>query len=240
MAQAGTVVYTLELQGGKFYVGKTNDLQSRLDEHRRGGSRASAWTRKYPFVRLVAAVPCRDDFDELRVTLNLMRTHGMHNVRGASYVDVNLSQEQKDDISIHLATASDSCFRCGARDHFAARCEFHGEQRGPFLSNNRVNESLRCQRCGRTSHSANACFAGTDVSGHPISNPVFGRPSGPTPRRGCARCGRSSHNAVDCFATTDINGNVMSDMMYDDGYDDDDDDDDDDSDDDSDDLWDDY
>ena len=187
------VVYTLELEGKRFYVGKTCDLERRLDDHYRGGSRASAWTRKYPVVRLAATIPCRNDFDELRVTLDMMRKHGIYNVRGASYLDVVLSPEQVADIRRHLATANNSCFRCGARDHFAAQCESNRQQQGSFSSNNWGPRSLGCQRCGRTSHSIHECYASFDASGRPIRSSA------------CANCGSSSHSTVDCGETANVN-----------------------------------
>jgi putative endonuclease len=43
-------VYVLELSNGKKYVGQTNNLQRRLEEHRSGRGR---FTRKYKVIRLL-------------------------------------------------------------------------------------------------------------------------------------------------------------------------------------------
>jgi predicted GIY-YIG superfamily endonuclease len=45
-----TNIYILKLQNNKYYIGKTNDINSRYKQHLCGSG--SAWTKKYrPFIK---------------------------------------------------------------------------------------------------------------------------------------------------------------------------------------------
>ena len=48
-------VYTLELQGGNFYVGYSDDIPKRMAEHFLG--RGSYWTRLHPPTKVLEVVP---------------------------------------------------------------------------------------------------------------------------------------------------------------------------------------
>ena len=89
--------------------------------------------------------------------------------------------------------------------------------------------SLKCSRCGRSSHTAQDCYAKTDKSGYNIERVAKKPRAGPGSPK-CSRCGRSSHTTRDCYATTDTSGYDIesydtdmtdtSDYVDDDDYDD--------------------
>ena len=61
-------IYILECINNKFYVGKTNNIQFRLDNHSNGFG--SQFTKLYPPFRVYSLLPDRDDFDEDKITTN--------------------------------------------------------------------------------------------------------------------------------------------------------------------------
>ncbi len=114
------VIYVLELTNGKYYVGKTNNISRRLSDHK--NHLGSSWTKKYHPINVEHIYPNSDDFDEDKITLQMMDKYGVDNVRGASYVSIELSQKQKDDIKERLNNVTNKCFKCSQSGHFARYC----------------------------------------------------------------------------------------------------------------------
>ena len=80
-------VYTLELEGGKWYVGSTRDLPTRIAQHYLG--RGSLWTREHPPVRIADVVEGGRAVEDA-VTVALMARKGWRNVRGGSWCSLEL------------------------------------------------------------------------------------------------------------------------------------------------------
>jgi hypothetical protein len=80
-------VYTLELEGGYFYVGYSDDVDRRIAEHFLG--RGSMWTRLHPPVRVLDVVPGTKELENC-TTIALMSTHGWRVVRGGAWCSVEL------------------------------------------------------------------------------------------------------------------------------------------------------
>lgn len=116
------IVYVLELDQGKFYVGRTDDLDRRLDQHRSG--KGSAWTKMYKMIGVLETYETGSRFYEDMITKEMMFKHGIDNVRGGSYPLV-VSDNQYQFISREIHGANDQCFKCGGA-HFARRC-FKGD-----------------------------------------------------------------------------------------------------------------
>lgn len=78
--------YVLQLQGDKMYVGCSDNLFSRLTEHRLMSPSAALWVREHGPVRRVVEVSrnCAPD-DEQYKTLEYMSLFGWENVRGAGW-----------------------------------------------------------------------------------------------------------------------------------------------------------
>ena len=82
--QSRSFVYVIELQDCCYYVGKTDNLQRRLEEHQQG--KGSKWTRRHPFVRHCY----HEEVDtahssglETKITASEMLDKGVNCVRGA-------------------------------------------------------------------------------------------------------------------------------------------------------------
>lgn len=114
-------IYVLSLEQNKFYVGKTNDLARRFQEHQ--DQLGSAWTRKYKPTGIVEKFTDHG-FDELSTTLRYMCKYGIPNVRGADYCSIELSSEQLNQINSHITSENGSCYNCGSHDHFISQCTY--------------------------------------------------------------------------------------------------------------------
>jgi len=117
-----TIVYALELVNGKYYVGKTVNVERRYRDHV-NGHRSSAWTMKYKPVKILETIPYAHNLDEDRLTVEYMMKYGIENVRGGPYVSVKLSQDTMDHITKRIRMAYDLCMKCGGKDHFGAHCK---------------------------------------------------------------------------------------------------------------------
>ena len=61
-------------------------------------------------------------------------------------------------------------------------------------TNTNKKEKEKCNRCGRSNHTVNDCYATTDNDNKVLP---------------CNRCGYDNHIAKDCYATRDINNKVL-------------------------------
>lgn len=75
-------VYVWELEGGKYYVGWSENLARRIDEHLSG--EGAMWTKKYPPIALLEVVRGGKDVEKEK-TLRYMREKGFANVRGGPW-----------------------------------------------------------------------------------------------------------------------------------------------------------
>ena len=114
-------LYILKLKEGKYYIGTTNkDVTNRLQEHVSG--RGSSWTRKYKVLKLEKTIENCDKYDEDKWTKIYMDRHGITNVRGGSYCEMNLKQESINSISREVNHANDRCLYCNQKGHFIRDC----------------------------------------------------------------------------------------------------------------------
>ena len=93
-------IYILELQENKFYVGKTNNPNFRLNRH--FNSNGSVWTKKYKPIKVKDLINNCGDFDEQKYTLRCMKDYGIDNVRGGPWCEININKYKTENI----------CFNC--------------------------------------------------------------------------------------------------------------------------------
>ena len=190
-------VYTLQLAHGCWYVGKSDDVPTRLADHRAG--RGCEWTRAHPPLKLVRETRADDAFaaglEEERRTKELMFAHGVDKVRGGPYAGVELSAAQLQELQRSFAHASDSCFKCGSREHFARACPRSSAAAAVAAGG---SSSLRRAPAAAAAAAA-APLAYTQASAGDISSTA-------ATAGVCARCGRDTHDYTDCFAVWHVAG----------------------------------
>jgi hypothetical protein len=113
-------IYILLLELNKYYIGKTNNPDIRLDYH--FNLDGSEWTKIYKPIKVYEIIPNCDSYDEDKYTLKYMEKEGINNVRGGSFSQIELSEEQIKLINQMIKGATDKCYNCGESGHFIKDC----------------------------------------------------------------------------------------------------------------------
>ena len=146
-------LYVLQCAGGKYYIGKTNDVMRRFEEHKSG--KGSAWTNKYKPIKMLECRVITSNHDENNVTKDYMKKFGVENVRGGTYAQVILADEVINVLQMEFRGNADICYKCNLAGHFATRCPNvekaikNPVKKEPELKFN-VVEEWGCSMCERT------------------------------------------------------------------------------------------
>ena len=196
-----TNIYILKLKNNKYYIGKSQDPEKRFVEHLSG--LGSSWTQIHKPIEIIKIIKNSDDFEEDKQVKKLMSLYGIDNVRGGSYLQLELSQEQKNLLQTELRSAQNQCVNCGKNNHFVKDCPIKINKNKKYI--NKQNNS--CFRCGRQNHYANSCYATTHIDGSELNDDESDDDyTDDDDDNSCFRCGRQNHYANSCYATTHING----------------------------------
>ena len=222
-------IYVLKLEDNKYYVGKTSNPTFRMESH--FNENGSAWTKKYKPIKLEALIPDCDDYDEDKYTKKYMDKYGIDNVRGGSFVSIQLNKT----IISHLTNMSNStnnkCFKCGSEGHFAKDCNNSVKEKNQkekfsckFCSKlytnknkckshenacNKNNEKCSCPTSYFSPHRENKCLLRKVMLDE--SEESESSDEDDNSEDICFICGRTGHYTNDCYAKTDVNGNRLDD-----------------------------
>jgi len=116
------VIYILKLTNLKYYVGRTKNINFRLNDH--FNNHGSAWTTKYKPESVLKIYDNCDFYDEDKHTIKTMSKYGIDNVRGGSFTRITLSNEEIKIITKMINNASDKCFNCHMSGHFTNKCPY--------------------------------------------------------------------------------------------------------------------
>ncbi len=192
------IIYVLECKDGKYYVGKTGDLDRRLQTHISGSG--SFWTKRYPYQKLVEVVRNADKFDEDKYVLKYMDLYGIDNVRGGSYSQMILNPDLIASINRHLITANNLCYICGNGGHLTRECSLN--RKSPLFLNNVENR----KRILDASELVEDEDQDPPIKMQKINNDIhFAKKSG-TVYVKCDRCGRTGHLLEQCFSKKHFDG----------------------------------
>jgi hypothetical protein len=162
------IIYVLELENGKYYVGKSRNPDFRFLQHMGSIDGGSEWTKIHPPISIIEKIHNASHYDENKYTLIYMEMYGIDNVRGGTYCQINLTDHDRNEIIKQLRSAQDLCFRCGGK-HFIQNCPMSAKPKSKY-----------CKRCSRNTHTENKCYAKKHIKGTPLV--VL-----------CNRCGRNNH-----------------------------------------------
>ena len=219
-------LYVLQLQNGKYYVGKSANPAARYKQHKDGNG--AAWTQKHKPVKFLETRSLNSEHDENNLTKDLMKTHGVNNVRGGSYTKIVLDDSVRSVLEMELVGNADKCYTCKCAGHFARDCplkdlpseeetvwecslcgkEFKTEYLATSHDRRCSAEMKRtgsvCHRCGRTSHFSPNCYAKTHVDGYELESEEE-----EDEEDVCSTCGRDSHTSDGCYAKKHLDGSVL-------------------------------
>ncbi len=138
------IVYIAKCKESKYYIGKTDNLQKRLEAHKNG---TVSWTKRYPIIEVVDTIDNSDDFDEDKYTKIYMKEYGVENVRGGSYCQLTIPKEKLSVLTMELRSCENSCYVCGEIGHFSSQCK----------SKKKYKKTVTCYKCGKKGHCSNKC-----------------------------------------------------------------------------------
>lgn len=113
-------IYILRLSTGKYYIGKTKNVDKRWEEHISGNG--SGWTKKYKPLSLIKSVVSTSHFDEDMYVKEYMEKYGIENVRGGTYSNMVLDANCIAVLEKEIRHSNNLCVRCGRDTHFIKDC----------------------------------------------------------------------------------------------------------------------
>ena len=229
-------IYILQLESGKYYIGKTTTPSFRLDQH--FNSNGSNWTKKYKPTFVIELIPNCDDYDEDKYTIKYMEQYGINNVRGGSFCEIKLSDNNISTLNQMIRGVTNKCYICGSPDHFANECKtINVKKEKPIM-----NEKCNCASSHFFPHRRSKCALNKLISYYDDENdnidklklqhaiiqnkilqdelnqiktaPNQVNPAQVSPAQvnsaqvigACHRCGRHGHYISSCYASTHVKG----------------------------------
>jgi predicted GIY-YIG superfamily endonuclease len=114
------LIYALELNGGKWYIGKTENIDRRVIEHLNSDNKwiSSNGVLKVHILDKNASSPFMEDL----YVKEFMKRYKIDNVRGGAYCKFNLDKDEVKTLRKEIRHAQNKCLNCGG-DHFAKDCD---------------------------------------------------------------------------------------------------------------------
>lgn len=208
-------IYALQLEQDKYYIGKTTNPSFRLEQHFSSGD--SFWTKKYKPITILEIIPNCDDYDENKYTIKYMEKYGINNVRGGSFCEIKLSDNNKITLKQMINGVNDKCYICGKNTHFANDCKNFSvkKEKIPIVN---VNEKCDCPTSYFSSHTRGKCILNKIISYFEDEDDdidsllVKDKDEDKNKKEEiktdncCFRCGSQGHYASSCYAVKHIKG----------------------------------
>lgn len=214
------MIYVLQLENGKFYVGYTErENGERFIEH--FSDEGAEWTKKYKPIQVLEFREGTKD-DENIVTLELMRELGWFNVRGGKWCKVNMTHPPEElvaHIPINVKNALKTAMsKITSTKYLSTQQISNTGESNKFMTeiikqkpkqkpkSKQTVKSDNCYRCGRAGHWEADCYASKDINGNHLSDIDTNDTNDDII---CSRCYREGHLASKCYAKTNADGGYI-------------------------------
>lgn len=122
LSKMNTNIYILELENNKYYIGKTDDVSKRYEQHVNGNG--SYWTKINKPISIIKTIENCSVFDEDKYVKEYMFKYGINNVRGGTYNQIKINDDIIKFLENEFKTSNNLCYKCGGFDHFVEECTF--------------------------------------------------------------------------------------------------------------------
>ena len=191
-------IYVPKLDNNKYYVGKSENVEKRFEQHISGNG--ASWTKLYKPISIEKIIENANIFDEDNITKQYMSLYGIDNVRGGSYVTEILNDIQKYTLKKEIWSAKDLCSKCGRSGHFIKDCYAKKDIEGDIINDvEEIEYSYICENCNTEFESEKECLKHEKYCNSKKKSTKKNNNS-------CFRCGREGHYASSCYASKHING----------------------------------
>ena len=182
--------YVLQLQNGKYYIGTSSNIETRVRQHKIGDG--SEWTKIFKPVKVLETGDILDSHTENNITKNYMQKYGIENVRGGSYSQVTLADATFEVLQKEFRGNTNTCFKCGSSEHWARNCHIEEDEEEEIYVTNCCGKEFKvlsralmherrctpiqekakncCYRCGRYGHYVDDCYASYHLKGYEIED----------------------------------------------------------------------
>ena len=134
-------IYILKLKAGKYYIGKTKNIEKRWTEHITGNG--AGWTKKYKPISLIKSVISTSYFDEDKYVKEYMAIYGIENVRGGTYSNIVLDDNSIAVLEKEIRHSKNVCMRCGRDTHFIKDCYAKTDIKDNIIDTEGKNKVIR-------------------------------------------------------------------------------------------------
>ena len=211
-------IYVVKLGQDKYYIGKTNNPQFRLDNH--FAPNCSEWTKIYKPIRLLELKQNCDDYDEDKITRQYMDKYGIENVRGGSFVSIKLNQSTIGHLQQMSNSTNNKCFTCGCSGHFTKECTNKTTQNICQDLNEYICDYYDSDEYEEVAYTPAKTYTPNKIytpaktyTPNKIYTPVKTYKPNKiythTQNNKCFRCGRTGHYAPSCYASTNSKGKYL-------------------------------
>lgn len=148
-----TNIYILKLEDNCYYIGKSENVEQRFQQHLSGSG--SSFTKKHKPILIEKVFNNVSPFDEDKYVKEYMSKYGIDKVRGGTYVNEILDDNQIFNLKKEIWGAKDLCTKCGRNTHWIANCHESTDVDGCDLikyNNNFIKDcplEFKCKYCPR-------------------------------------------------------------------------------------------
>lgn len=111
MPDSKVYVYVLRLEGSRYYIGSTLDIEQRFQDHLNGSEHCAIWPSLYRPEKIIFVEECNSDIDalqkEIEYTAKYVILYGYTKVRGSYFCKYKPSEDDVNNLmsNVHYTSS---------------------------------------------------------------------------------------------------------------------------------------